>query len=95
MPLPQLCQSVCLELECLGANGTRERWDVRGCSGRRSVSDTVWGDVHPKLTPAASLGPGVQSRILALPAGSGTPSAEGELQVLLSASGNGFNLCFD
>lgn len=57
---------------------------------------TLRGGVsHPKLTPAALLGPGVQSRVLALPAGSGTPSAEGELRVLLSASGNGFNLCFD
>lgn len=66
-----------------------------GSLGRRSVCDTAWGDGHANLTPAASLGPGVPSRVLALPAGSGTPSAEGELRVLLSASGNGFNLCFD
>ena len=57
-----------------------ENWDIRASPGRRSVSDTAWGVAQPKLTPAALLGPGVQSRILALPAGSGTPSAEGELQ---------------
>ena len=71
-------------------------WLVKaGSPGRRSVPDTAWGVSLPKLPPVALLGPGVQSGILALRAGPGTPSLEGELRVLLSASGNGFNLCFD
>lgn len=60
-------------------NVASENWDVRASLGR-SVSDTAWGVAHPKLTPATLLGPRMQNRILTLPAGSGTPSTEGELR---------------
>lgn len=95
MLLPQLCWSVCLRLECLSVNVASESWDVRGSPSRRSISDAARGVAGVSLGCATSLRPGVQSRILALPAGSGTPSVEGGLRVLLSVSGNGFNLCFD
>lgn len=65
---------------CLSANVTSDNWDVCASPGRGSVSDSLWAVPHPKLSPTASLGSGGQSRILALPAGSSTPSVEGELQ---------------
>lgn len=66
----------------------------RGICVSGGVLDTPWGVSHPQLIPAASLGLGGAEQH---PAKLGqAPRAQRESpDVLLSASGNGFNLCFD
>lgn len=62
----------------------------RGIRVSGGVFDTVWGVSHPQLTPGAG-GAGQHPAKLGQ-----APQAQRESSdVLLSASGNGFNLCFD